>query len=152
MNARLLASLAFALSGAAMAQTPRVASLDWMSGTWVHESPGGRVTESWVGPGNGVMVAANLSAFSSGKSFFEFLRIADTGDAFSYYASPAGRPPVEFPMKETGDKRVVFENAQRDYPRRILYWRHGERLVARIEGVVEGGQRSEEWSFTRIAK
>jgi hypothetical protein len=150
MNARLLASLACLVATAALAQSPRVASLDWMSGTWVHESPRGKVTESWVGPANGILVAANLSAFASGKNFYEFLRIADTADAFSYYASPAGRPPVEFPMKEIADKRVVFENAQRDYPRRILYWRDGERLVARIEGVVDGKERSEEWRFTRV--
>jgi hypothetical protein len=145
---RLLALLL--LSTAAAAQSPaRVASLDWMTGTWVHETSRGRVTESWIGPANGAMVAANLSAFASGRSFHEFLRIADTTDGFSYYASPGGRPPEEFKLKELGDRRVVFENAAKDFPRRILYWRDGDALMARIEGMAKGEAKSEEWRFER---
>jgi hypothetical protein len=93
------------------------------------------------------MVAANLSTFAGGKRTFEFLRIADTPEGFSYFASPGGKPPVEFRLKESGDRRVVFENPQHDFPRRILYWRDGERLVARIEGTIAGKERSEEWGF-----
>ena len=145
---RLLAMLL--LSTAAAAQSPaRVASLDWMTGTWVHESAQGRVTDSWVGPANGAMVAANLSAFASGRSFHEFLRIADTAEGFSYYASPGGRAPEEFKLAELGDRRVVFENAAREFPRRILYWRDGAALMARIEGTVKGDAKAEEWRFER---
>jgi hypothetical protein len=129
----------------------RVASLDWMTGTWVHTKDGEKVTESWVGPGNGVMVAANLSTWPNGKKFFEFLRIADTADGFSYFASPAGRPPVEFKMKEAAQQRVVFENTAHDYPQRILYWRDGDALMARIEGAAGGKTKSEEWRFVKDA-
>src|SRR5687768_12713276 len=103
---------------AALAQVPRVAALDWLSGTWVQASGEERVTESWVCPGNGMMVAANLTVGDRGKRSFEFLRIAETADGFSYYASPGGRAPVEFRLKELGDRRVVFENAAHDFPQR----------------------------------
>jgi len=151
MPARFLALLAIASACElpVAAQTPRVASLEWMSGTWVHDAPRGKVTESWIGPGNGLMVAATLSTFPGGKRTFEYLRIADTAEGFSYYASPGGKAPVEFRLKEAGDKRIVFENAQHDFPQRILYWRDGERLVARIEGAINGKERSEEWRFSR---
>jgi hypothetical protein len=151
MTARFITCLitGFAFALPASAQMPRVASLEWMAGTWVHDAARGKVTESWVGPGNGLMVAANLSTFAGGKRSFEFLRIADTADSFSYYASPGGKPPVEFRLKEAGDRRVVFENAQHDFPQRILYWRDGEALVARVEGTMKGKERSEEWRFTR---
>ena len=145
---RILALLAL-VSTTAFAQTaPRVASLDWMSGTWTHEDADSRVTESWVGPANGLMVAANLSAWKSGRKFHEFLRIADTPEGFSYYASPGGKPATEFKLKDLGERRVVFENAAHDFPQRILYWRDGETLVARIEGTVNGKERKEEWRFT----
>ena len=36
-----------------------------------------------------------------------------------------------------------------DFPQRILYWRDGERLVARIEGTIAGKERSEEWIFKK---
>jgi hypothetical protein len=138
------------VSTTAIAQSPaRVASLDWMTGTWVHESRGTRVTESWIGPANGMMVAANLSAFVDGKRFHEFLRIADTDAGFSYYASPGGRAPEEFKLHELGERRVVFENPSKAFPRRILYWRDGDALMARIEGTVGGAAKAEEWRMQR---
>ena len=92
------------LSTAALAQSPaRVASLDWMSGNWIHEDRGQQVMESWVGPGNGLMVAANLSTWPDGRKTYEFLR--------------------------------------------IVYWRDGDTLAARIEGTVRDQARSKEWRF-----
>ena len=143
--ALLASSLAFAQQS-----PPRVASLDWMSGTWTFTRGEEKITESWLGPGNGLMVAANLTTRAQGKRMFEFLRIADTAEGFSYYASPGGRPPVEFKLKELGERRVVFENAGHDFPQRILYWRDGEALMARIEGAIAGKDRAEEWRFERL--
>jgi hypothetical protein len=145
-----LALAAFFLSTAALAQSPaKVESLGWMSGGWVNESARGKVSETWLGPGNGLMVAANLSTFANGRKSFEFLRIADTAEGFSYFASPEGRhPPTEFKVKEVSGQRVVFENPEHDFPRRILYWREGEFLWARIEGSIQGKERSQEWKFT----
>ena len=141
--------LALALPLPAAAQSlPRVASLDWMTGTWVSTGEA-RVTESWIGPANGLMVAANLTAGPGGKRFFEFLRISDTTEGFSYFASPAGRPAVEFKMKSLEGRRVVFENPANDFPQRILYWRDGDALMARIEG--KDG-KSEEWRFSSSAR
>ena len=148
---RLLGSLALLATSAALAQSPHgVASLDWMSGTWERKSDRDTVTESWLGPGNGLMVAANLTTFANGRKSFEFLRIAETPEGFSYFASPGGKTPVEFKVKENGERRVVFENATHDFPQRILYWRDGELLVARIEGAIDGKERSEQWRFKRV--
>ena len=148
MKTTVLAALLFA-PALAFAQA-RVASLDWMSGTWERKSERDTVTESWLGPGNGLMVAANLTTFANGRKSFEFLRIAETPEGFSYFASPGGKAPVEFKVKETAERRVVFENAAHDFPQRILYWREGDQLVARIEGSIKGKERSEEWRFSRV--
>src|SRR6266852_4851090 len=129
----MLASLA-APPADAQSTPARVAALEWMSGTWVQEKDGERVVESWVGPGNGLMAAVNLTTYPGGKKSFEFLRIAETPAGYSYFASPGGRAPVEFALKESGERRVVFENPQHEFPRRIAYWREGEFLIARIEG------------------
>ena len=147
MKTALLAA-ALLLSTSVLAQT-KASSLEWLSGTWVAKSATATVTESWVGPGNGLLVAANLSTWTSGRKFYEFLRIGETAEGLSYYASPGGRAPVEFKMKELGDRRIVFENPQHDYPQRILYWREGEQLVARIEGHPGGKEKREEWRFDR---
>ena len=129
---------------------PRVAGLDWMTGSWSQARKEGNVHESWVGPANGVMVAANLTLLPQGKHMYEFLRIADTDEGVSYFASPRGRAPTEFKLKEMGSQRVVFENPEKDFPRRILYWREGEFLKARIEGARGDKALSEEWLFARV--
>jgi hypothetical protein len=148
MKRAFLAAVALAISSTAFAQA-KVASLDWMTGTWSQPGPEGRVTETWVGPENGLMVAVNLSTWKNGRRFYEFLRIEQTPEGFSYFASPGGRDPVEFKMKEQGERKVVFENPKHDFPQRIIYWRDGEQLLARIEGSRDSKERKEEWRFTR---
>ena len=128
------------------AQT-RIASLAWMGGTWVHEDARQRVTEGWIGPGNGTMLGTNLTARNDGRALFEFMRMAETPEGVSYYASPGGRAAVEFRAREVGEARVVFENATHDFPQRVIYWKEGELLAARIEGTIRGKERSEEWRF-----
>src|SRR5688500_16173975 len=146
---RSMLAMLFLGSTAAFAQAPaKVESLDWMSGAWVSESPRAKVSESWLGPGNGLMVAVNLSTFANGRKSFEFLRIAETPEGFSDFASPGGKAPVEFKLREMGEKRVVFENAAHDFPQRILYWREGEALLARVEGKVKGEEKGQQWRFS----
>ena len=137
------------VSFGAFAQVPRVAALAWMSGTWSSESEREKVTETWLGPSHGLMVAANLTTRGADRKSFEFLRIAETAEGFSYFASPGGRAPVEFKLRELGERRVVFENAAHDFPQRILYWRDGEALMARIEGTLRGTPRAIEWRFRK---
>ena len=86
---------------------------------------------------------------------FEFLRIQATSDGVIYFASPRGQPPTPFPMTENGPagrRRVVFENPEVAFPRRILYWmeKDGE-LRARIEGTSGSQAKSVEWTWRRRA-
>jgi Domain of unknown function (DUF6265) len=135
------------VSSAALAEPHRTAALAWMIGNWVHDEGKERVMESWVGPGNGMMVGTNLTAWPNGRRAFEFMRIGETPQGLSYYASPGGRPPVEFRSKELTETRVVFENLEHDFPQRVIYWKDGEAMGARIEGTLKGVYRGEEWRF-----
>jgi len=146
----VIAAVLLLASSAPLAQENRVASLGWMAGNWMQDSAKERVMEAWLGPGNGTMVAVNLTTMAGGRKTFEFLRISDTAESMSYFASPGGRPPVEFRLKESGDKRVVFENLGHDYPQRIIYWREGELLAARVEGRMRGEVRAEEWKMSPV--
>ncbi len=146
----LISTVAFSqtITQKRVANPKRVASLEWMAGSWVQERGNEKVLESWVGPSNGTMAAVNLSSWETGKTSYEFLRIIDTQETMSYIASPSGQAPVEFQFKEAGNQRVVFENLAHDFPQRIIYWRDGEKLAARIEGKLQGKERSDEWRFS----
>jgi hypothetical protein len=150
MTRIVLVALLLAIPPVKAGDARSVQELVWMSGTWVHEGADGScVTETWLGPRAGVMVATNLTSFPGGKTTYEFLRIAPSGESFSYFSSPNGRASVEFAMKELGDSRVVFEDPQRAFPRRILYWREGDALMARIEGTRGGQPLSDQWRFRK---
>ena len=77
-----------------------------MTGSWAHRAGEDTVQETWIGPAGGTMAGANLTAGT--RSDFEFMRIADTGDGVSFFASPRGRPAVEFPLKELAPRHMEW--------------------------------------------
>lgn len=136
------------------AQAQDVAGLAFMSGHWSEVKDATEVQEIWAGPKAELMVAVNLTQTRAGKGEFEFLRIARGEDGrITYFASPGGRSPATpFPLKELTANRVVFENPERAFPRRIIYQRRdSDTLVARIEGSINGQERVQEWTFKRMA-
>lgn len=140
----LLGCIAF--SSAVHAQ--EIDKLAWMSGTWTQARDGEIVQESWLGPRGRTMVATNLS--SGKRNSFEFLRIVEKDGALSYLASPGGKAPTEFKLKEMSEKKVVFENPANDFPQRVMYWIEADgAMKARIEGTIQGKERGMEWRFEK---
>jgi len=146
--ALVIAAAVAAHAGDAAAQD--LSGLAFMSGHWVQKNEREEVQESWLGPRANLMTATNLTLTNGRGASFEFLRIGAKDGKIVYFASPGGRPPVEFPAIEVvANERVVFENPANAYPTRISYRRDGDALVARIEGRRGGSDASEEWRFTR---
>ena len=122
--------------------------LAWMTGTWTQNKDGETVQEAWLGPRGKMMAAVNLTTSVKRGQSFEFLRIVEGASGLSYFASPGGKAPVEFKLKEIGDKRVVFENLAHDFPHRVIYWIDADgAMKARIEGTIQGKVRAMEWRF-----
>jgi hypothetical protein len=121
-----------------------------MSGWWASESNGVRMEEVWTGAAGGVMLGVHRDVFPNGKVSFEFIRIEEKGGTLIYQAQPGGRPATSFPLKSESDSKIVFENPKHDFPQRILYWREGDKLCARVEGTMDGKSESEQWCWTRV--
>jgi hypothetical protein len=140
----LLGCIAF--SSALHAQ--QIDKLAWMAGTWTQAKDGEVVQESWLGPRGRMMVASNLT--TGKRNSFEFLRIVEKDGALAYLASPGGKAPTEFKLKELGEKKVVFENPAHDFPQRIIYAIGFDgAMKARIEGTIQGKERGMEWRFEK---
>ena len=43
----------------------------------------------------------------------------------------------------------MFANPEHGFPSRIVYWRGGDELLARIEGTLRDKPATEEWRFAR---
>jgi len=75
--------------------------LKWMVGAWAGVEGGVKMEEVWTPPRGGVMLGLHRDLFPSGKVFFEFLRISETAEGISYWASPAGREATPFGLVES---------------------------------------------------
>ena len=127
-----------------------VSALAWMAGSWAGKDGPMDMEEHWLPPKGGAMLALHRDVVDGRMVSFEFLRIEKDAEGLVYLASPKGRPATPFRLVESGDKRVVFENPQHDFPRRILYWLADGRLHARIEGTQGGKAASEEWAWSQV--
>lgn len=145
-----IAAIGFALGSATLC-AQELSRLAFMSGHWSAKTDKEEVQESWLGPRGEMMVGSNLTHRTDGRPSFEFLRIGVKNGKTIYFASPGGKPVVEFVAKEMAENSVVFENLGHDFPHRVIYRRvDGETLVARIEGTIQGKPRAEEWKFSRV--
>jgi hypothetical protein len=134
----------------AAAPAADVARLGWLEGRWVGERDGISMEELWTAPRGGALLGLHSDVKAGRLVSWEFLRITDSGEGITYFASPRSAPPTPFELVEIGDRRVVFENREHDFPQRILYWLDAQgALHARIEGPQAGRTVSEEWVWTR---
>jgi len=125
--------------------------LSWMAGTWKGKVKGTVMEEHWTAPGGGIMLGLHRDIRPDGGAFFEYLRIEVGPEGIAYVASPRGGPATAFLLKSAGEKSVVFENLEHDFPQRILYWLDEEgALVARIEGEENGETSGREWRWRAV--
>lgn len=148
----LLALTLTGLMSGLVDQTPKMAlaDLSWMAGSWSGTARGIEMEEHWTAPKGNSMIGIHRDVGKGRTLLFEFLRIEQLGDQIVYLSMPNGRSPATpFPLKELSGTRVVFENPQHEFPQRIIYWKDGNDLRARIEGTMNGKAGSEEWRWTR---
>ena len=144
----LTIALSAAMLTAAGASTSR--DVGWLSGYWLSCSEGREVAETWSVPRQGTLIGSVIS-LEAGKVSFEYARSESSGGRMSFFGSPGGKPAVEFPLKSAGERSVVFENLQHDFPHRVIYERRGDELIGRIEGMQGGKAQAFEWRYRAAA-
>jgi len=128
---------------------PTIDALAWMAGAWSGTARGIEMEEQWTVPKGSSMIGMHRDVGKGRTLGFEFLRIEQQGDTIVYLSMPNGRSPATpFPLKEVTGTRVVFENPAHDFPQRIIYWKDGADLCARIEGTNNGKEGSQEWRWS----
>lgn len=146
----LVLALVLVQAGLARAQDPDpLARLAWLAGSWAGDIDGLRMEEHWTAPAGGTMLGMHRDVRGERTVGFEYARIEVRDGRPVFLASPGGAPPTPFAAIEVGDRRVVFENPRHDFPQRVIYWRTGDLLHARIEGTQAGRTDSSEWAWRR---
>jgi hypothetical protein len=148
--ALLTVALLLGSSSRGASQVPAPASIEtlaWMAGSWSGNSGGVEMEEHWMAPKGGAMVGMHRDVVKGRMVSFEFFRIEQQNGRLVYLSSPKGIPPVPFTLVESGPMRAVFANPAHDFPQRIIYWKDGADLRAKIEGPKNGKTVSEEWRW-----
>jgi hypothetical protein len=144
-----LAVLGALSARAGQAPKPALNDLAWIAGSWTGTVQGVEMEEHWTKPNGNSMIGIHRDVAKGRTVSFEFLRIEMQKDQIVYLSMPNGRSPATpFPLMEVSGTRVVFENPAHDFPQRIIYWKDGNDLRARIEGTMNGKAGSEEWRWS----
>ena len=130
---------------AAASDPPSLDGLGFLEGHWAGSSGRVEMEEIWIGPKGGVMLGLHRDVAPGRSAFFEYLRIERREGTVAYVANPRGEGATSFLLVSLEGQRAVFENLEHDFPQRIVYQRDGERLTARVEGMVDGELQSKEW-------
>lgn len=147
----LLAVASLALTRAAQpAMDPALAPVHFLFGVWRTDTDGAVTEEYWTPATAGTMFGCSRTIKGEKTAFFEFLRIEIRDGAITYVAMPGGKNETPFKLVSSEKDKVIFENKEHDYPQRITYWRDGEGLCARIEGTVNGKEKSSTWEYEPV--
>ncbi len=133
------------LAAAQVAAVP-VSDLNWLSGYWLECTPGREVAEYWSDARGNVLYNTTVSVEGE-RSRAERTVIANIDGRLSFVFEPTSQRRTLFPAIEVGAQRVVFENLENDFPHRVIYSRDGDVLTGRIEGTIDGQERSMEWTY-----
>jgi hypothetical protein len=129
-----------------------IATLGWMAGCWSQDGAEPGSVEQWTMPAGGTMLGMSRTVSDGETFFFEYLRIVENQLGWTgLIASPYGEDATRFEMTAISPDEVVFENAEHDFPQRISYRSvTKDKLLGRIEGLVDGDAKVAEFPMTRI--
>ncbi|MFT5288211.1 MAG: hypothetical protein ACI8QS_000037 [Planctomycetota bacterium] len=130
-----------------------ISRLDWMGGRWEIESASAEgdsaegeqyLEETWSPAREDAMVGCFRWSRGGGVWLYELMSIeTDKEHGLVFRLRHFSRNlkgwdsekdgPLTFPLKDMGDNYAIFENPERDDPRRMVYRRTGDELTVRLE-------------------
>ncbi|HEX7720155.1 MAG TPA: DUF6265 family protein [Woeseiaceae bacterium] len=135
--------LAACMLSAGHAADTNIARLQWLAGCWASAADESGSGEQWMAPAGRSMLGVSRTIRGGRTVAYEFLRIAEDEDGqIIFIASPSGQAITTFNLLRMSDSEVVFENADHDFPQRVIYRKLAENgLLGRIEGTLNGEER-----------
>ncbi len=144
----LLAGLAL-VSATLVPEAPQeeeslVKELSWLEGRWVIEREGEYLEETWSPAREDAMTCAFRWSRAGHVWLYELVTLEEDEEYglvfrmrhFDRNLVPwksEAKEALTYPLHDFSENRVVFENPERDSPRRFVYEREGDELIVRVE-------------------
>lgn len=121
----------------------------WLKGSWKSATSRSTITESWSPKNDSTFYGESTITRSNGESKLrETIELVWREGSYYYIPVAIGQNndhPVPFRITSFGDTGFVAENAEHDFPKRIIYTKvHNDSLHA----VVDDGEDNSEKRFT----
>jgi hypothetical protein len=148
----LAAALSTAAPSTAWTDSNSVAALAWLAGCWASEGGEPGSGELWMPPAGGTLLGISRTVAKGRTVAHEFMQIREVEvGRLAFVANPSGQAQATFPVKSLDERGIVFENPTHDFPQRVIY-RLDEAgvLRARIEGIIAGKARAEDFPMRRV--
>lgn len=147
----LLLVMVSALGRGPQGASAHLTDLAWLTGDWQTAAAGPhRVDEHWTTPAGGAMLGMSRTVKGDAMVAFEYLRIVERADGVFFVAHPNGKAPgTDFRLTSLTATRVVFENPQHDFPKRIVYEKKGENGLKAFVDAGEGTE-AEMYDYVRM--
>ena len=139
-----------------------LADVAFLAGDWVADWNGHVLEEQFTEPRYGTMVGMFRWVTEGKTSITEHIVLEQRDDGvhmFLRHFNPGAAVwaseqdgPMHYRVSEFGDGRVIFEDPERQFPRRIVYHRHpnqaGSDMIVRLEGRQDdGGPREMQFEY-----
>ncbi len=134
--------------------SPRATAEDfaWLAGCWASVGREFGSGEWWTAPAGGTLLGIARTVKDGKTVAWEYVQIRENEHGgVDYVALPSGQEQAVFGLVSISDREVIFENPQHDFPQRVIYrLPKGGLLVGRIEGELDGRERSADFPMRRI--
>jgi Domain of unknown function (DUF6265) len=134
--------------------TSKITKAKWLVGTWENKTSRGSIFESWSKTNNMELAGKSYTIKQNDTIFFENIRLIEDKEGLFYIPVVKKQNdglPVKFVATNISKEKLVFENAQHDFPQIISYTKiNKDSLVAEISGIKNGKERKQIFPMKRL--
>ena len=120
-------------------------------GKWKLNVNNSEVYEEWIMESETELTGKSYSINNGVQDIGEVLFLKKFAEIWAYVAIPEGQNITLFKLIKYSSNKFVFENAEHDFPQRIIYeFSDDEKLSVAIEGIVNGKMKRKEFNYITV--
>ena len=150
----VLALMASAPVMAKAQKRPAAKDIAWLQGTWEMKSGNSVTYEEWSRVDDTTYIGRSYAVKGSDTMIFETIRIVQRNGVLQYIPTVRnqnGGEPVPFNCTGKKGNKLIFENPQHDFPKKITYApSSANALTAEISGLRNGKEKKIQFPMTRV--
>lgn len=131
----------------------RIAEASWLIGTWSNSVKDRRDFEEWRKYDDSTYIGRSYSIVGIDTVSSETIQVEERGGEVLYIPTVQGQndnQPVFFKLTLSEPGKIVFENADHDFPQKITYQLvSSDSIVAEISGLIDGKLRANVFPMKR---